>query len=62
MSDVLLILARQSAEIDVDRTLPGTLALGAGVLVLVALRILDELRGIRNLEPCQVPTSPCRIH
>ncbi len=41
MFDILLILAQQSAEVDVDLTLPGILALGAGVLILVAPRILN---------------------
>lgn len=41
MFDILLILAQQSAEVDVDLTLPGILALAAGVLILVVPRILN---------------------
>lgn len=41
MFDILLVLAQQSAEVDVDLTLPGILALAAGVLILVVPRILN---------------------
>lgn len=41
MLHTLLLLAQQTTEVDVNLTLPGILAIAAGVLILLVPRILN---------------------